>query len=566
MGNKTHIDIFSGIGGFSLSSQRAGLETKVFCEIDKFCHQVLKKHWPNVPIEEDVKKLNGEKYKNAFLLTGGFPCFAEGTLILTYEGYKPIENLKKGDIVLTHKGRWKKITSTMQRDNAEIYLIKAQGILPTKTTLEHPYYANGGEWKTVGELKRGDKISQVIPIGKFEDSHNNYFWWLVGRYLADGWRIINNNKGRVVICCNRKESDELAKRIIDAGFNYSKASERTCDKFHITRIWFYKFLEPFGKYAYGKTIPGFIFELKKEKIQSFLDGYFTGDGCVQNNHKGKGSFRRVTTVSKELALGVALLIQKAYGVVANLTTYIPKGEKSIEGRIVHQREMFFVTIPERNKSAYIDGIYGWKHFRNKELIGLGRVYNISVEEDESYIANGAIVHNCQSFSVAGKQKGKEDDRYLWPEMFRIITEARPRWIIGENVLGILNIALDDVMENLKSIGYEVMPVIIPACALNAPHQRNRVWILAHDSTLNKLSNENKSIKFDEEFLNYWTEAWYPMAMKYCQSNNNEKVELEDYKSTAGNHRIQRLKALGNAIVPQVAYILIKTIMELDSEN
>ena len=87
---------------------------------------------------------------------------------------------------------------------------------------------------------------------------------------------------------------------------------------------------------------------------------------------------------------------------------------------------------------------------------------------------------CQPFSVAGKQRGKDDNRYLWPEMLRVIREAKPTWIIGENVAGIVNLALDQVCTDLEAEGYEVEPIIIPACAVDAPHKRDRVWIIARD--------------------------------------------------------------------------------------
>ena len=85
---------------------------------------------------------------------------------------------------------------------------------------------------------------------------------------------------------------------------------------------------------------------------------------------------------------------------------------------------------------------------------------------------------CQPFSCAGKQRGKTDNRYLWPEMLRVIREAKPTWIIGENVAGIVNLALDQVCTDLEAEGYEVEPIIIPACAVDAPHRRDRVWIIA----------------------------------------------------------------------------------------
>ena len=86
---------------------------------------------------------------------------------------------------------------------------------------------------------------------------------------------------------------------------------------------------------------------------------------------------------------------------------------------------------------------------------------------------------CQPFSVAGKRRGKEDDRYLWPEMLRVIREIRPTWVIGENVPGIVNLALDTVLSDLENEGYSTQAFIVPACGVDAPHRRDRVCILAY---------------------------------------------------------------------------------------
>jgi DNA (cytosine-5)-methyltransferase 1 len=86
---------------------------------------------------------------------------------------------------------------------------------------------------------------------------------------------------------------------------------------------------------------------------------------------------------------------------------------------------------------------------------------------------------CQPFSLAGKRKGKEDDRYLWPEMLRALTHLRPTWIIAENVPGLIGSGLDTVLFDLESLGYATTTLVVPACAVGAPHLRQRLWILAH---------------------------------------------------------------------------------------
>jgi len=90
---------------------------------------------------------------------------------------------------------------------------------------------------------------------------------------------------------------------------------------------------------------------------------------------------------------------------------------------------------------------------------------------------------CQPYSMAGKRKGKEDERHLWPEMLRTIREVQPSWVVGENVFGITNwdggVVFNEVQADLEAEGYEVQPYVLPACAVNAPHRRDRVWFVAH---------------------------------------------------------------------------------------
>ena len=123
-----------------------------------------------------------------------------------------------------------------------------------------------------------------------------------------------------------------------------------------------------------------------------------------------------------------------------------------------------------------------KHWPNVPIIP--DVRDINGKEIETDVLVGGFP--CQPFSVAGKRKGKEDERHLWPEMFRIIKEARPSIVIGENVPGIINVqmALGQCVADLEGEGYKVQPVVLPACSVNAPHRRYRVFIIAMVDTDN----------------------------------------------------------------------------------
>jgi site-specific DNA-cytosine methylase/intein/homing endonuclease len=509
------ISLFAGVGGLDLGVRLAIPEARTVCFVERelYAAAVLAARMEEesldpAPIYSDVCTFSARGWRGKVdLVHGGIPCFGEGTMVLTKRGYEPIESVAVGDFVLTHKRRWRRVTKTMSRNDASLIKVKAQGVPGVITTKEHPFYARvrgkkwnndrrtyerdfgEPEWVEAGSLGRDHFLSQTMPDGT-ATGYRPEFWWLVGRYLADGWRVKRHKTGsgnpatglgKVVICCAHKETEELRSRIESAGFNATEVTERTATKFHIHGKSFYGFLEPFGRGARGKKIPGFALELDKERARALLDGYLSGDGYRGFNRDPKYKQWAATSVSKALALGVALLAQRAFGVIASVRKSRVKPTTVIEGRVVNQRTRWIVTIPDSNRSAFVDDGIGWKLVRSVEPAGSGRVFNLEVDSDNSYIADGAIVHNCQPYSLAGEQKGNEDERALWPEFARIVAECRPSLVFIENVPAfVIRGGFRPLGEELCRLGYELEdPVFLAAGDVGAPHIRERVFILAH---------------------------------------------------------------------------------------
>ena len=204
---------------------------------------------------------------------------------------------------------------------------------------------------------------------------------------------------------------------------------------------------------------------------------------------------------------------------------------------------------------------------------------------------------CQPFSVAGKQKGKGDDRYLWPEMLRVIRELTPRWVVGENVPGILRIAAGEVVSDLEREGYWVAVFNFEAAAVGAPHRRERVFFVANSNGTGLQGRLGRELQECADQRSTGQDGVYvadPIRFDSAGINRRkQKMRLENRGSegrarstepglggmadgfscwldepvgvpkatTKREHRADRLKCLGNAVVPQQAYPIFKAIAD-----
>jgi len=215
---------------------------------------------------------------------------------------------------------------------------------------------------------------------------------------------------------------------------------------------------------------------------------------------------------------------------------------------------------------------------------------------------------CQPFSMAGKRKGTEDERYLWHEMLRAIQEIKPKFVIAENVFGITNIdgvlVFEQVCLDLEAEGYEIQPFIIPAAAKNAPHRRDRVWFIAYSKSNGREKSRkriNEWEKYKQEGNSVWgkptsisssrtitnsknfrsknalengkleggrfrfgnkSHTWnsFPLESPICGGDDGLPSELDGI--TFSKWRAESIKGYGNAIVPQVAFEIFQQLSKL----
>ena len=378
---KTLGSLFSGTGGFELGGLLAGIEPRWLREIEPFAVLVTHKRFPGVKQYGDVCKLKGGELEPVDIITFGFPCFPAGTLVLTESGYVPIEEIEVGMKVLTHKGRWRKVTATGAKQGETVVLKGNHYGL--ECTPNHPIYSldemNKDVWIPAVEMegRQWAVPKSVERLPKPEISEDTLY--AIGRWLIDG-------SSHVLVEMRTKNTE--------------------------------------------KIMPGWIFGMRESCRASMLRGILESEGS-----RAEGNIWKISVENKRMAESIRLL-----GEIQGYTTAVEK-----------EKDVYLVVIePEEHKS---DELHGWYKVREVKRTNETKVvYNLTVEEDNSYVADGIVSHNCQSVSIAGRREGLKHIEHsgekttrsgLFYEAIRIIKEMRdatdgkyPRYAVAENVPGL----------------------------------------------------------------------------------------------------------------------------------
>ena len=529
-GNKMVLRVlenFAGIGTQRMALENLGIDHEVvgITEIDKFAIKSYEAVHGEVNNLGDISKVDPNDVPDHDLFTYSFPCFTGDTLVLTDSGYKRIDEINIGDTVLTHTNQYKKVTNVFNQGVKDIVNVKGMAIHNIKTTENHKFLTrerykswnndrrsydrlfHEPQWVEAKDLTKdhylGLSINQnsEVPVwGGYSNSwntgfgvkeyhtnliapllENNNFWWMMGRYVADGWC---RKHGGIVIAVPDVKLEEFENRVKGL-FDYNIAKERTVNKVHIPIKELSLFTEQFGYYAHGKKISDEVLNLPVDLLKYFIEGYFSGDGSYSETN----NLYKCTTTSEELVYGIGQCIAKVYHRPYSIYKTDRPDTHIIEGRTVNQRDTYSLTFKmatgKQDKAFYEDG-HIWFPFNGLERDGKETVYDIEVEDDHSFTVFNTIVHNCQDISVAGKGRGFEKGSgtrsgLLW-ECEKVIEAKKPKYLLMENVKNLVSKkfmpGFQEWLLALEEMGYTNYWKVLNAKDFGIPQNRERVFCVS----------------------------------------------------------------------------------------
>lgn len=453
-----YLSLFSGIEAASVAWKPLGWQCVGVAEIDPFPCAVLAHHYPDVPNLGSVTDITDEQIAALGpidVVVGGSPCFTAGHLVLCKRGLIPIEDVAVGDEVWTHAHRWRAVTATMTR-RAPTVRMRGQGHAAMRSTPDHKFYAartqrtwNGHgytrsvvepEWVAASDMagKRWATPIEITGLAAPQDLESLDAAYLAGLYLGDGHigKHAEKVKKAVILSVGNHKRDRLAERLRAAwGVITVTPHGESVTRLQLSRTRVAcALLREFGEYCHRKTIPPWALCAPREWREALLAGVLDTDGSpIANGY-------RITTVSRALAVGLRLLAASlGYATTLDFTERPP--QTVIDGRTVNQRDTWTVYMRKAARASELRAAgHAWGLVRSVSDAGVDTVYDITVDEDHSFVCDGLVVHNCQDLSVAGKRAGLAGERSgLFHEQLRIFHAARhlcgARFLVWENVPG-----------------------------------------------------------------------------------------------------------------------------------
>lgn len=348
-------------------------------------------------------------------------CFPAGTKVSTPNGLVNIEELKTGDVVLDKDGNPQRVHRNLERETDDLVYVKAAGLHDLLTTKEHPFWCRPvikrnnnvpiyGEprWVPAGNLKTADRIALFVPKPGDKNVDKD-FAYLLGRYIGDGWKTPSNRKKhpyRYYICAPFHEQNILESYFKKAKVTYGKSLNKTVVEYNVhvqgtNNMRLIELFDDCGRYAKNKRVPSSVWSWHPDSIKAFLRGYFDADGCFDSSQNSM----RFNSISYELVLNISELIRMVYHTNVSITKRVPTATAIIDGRTGNQSVSYegrYRLDPPMRKDYDFDEQNNimWVNVSpsKKDAPAESTVFNLSVENNPTFIANGAIVHNCSAYN------------------------------------------------------------------------------------------------------------------------------------------------------------------------
>jgi len=518
------IDLFSGIGGFSLGFQRAGYQftEHYFSEIDKSAIANYKKNFPNAKYIGDITTIQPANLAGADIITFGSPCFVKGTKTLTNRGFIDISEVCLNDKVLSHTGKWQSVTQINERiHSGYIHTIRiGKDTEPIVCTPEHPFLVVKRNLK-YNSKKRNYDISWTEPFWiEAKDMNDEHYVvvsnqkedidvdidvneaYLLGYYLAEGHldktirKRDNKPLYRIFFSMHEKEkqhfSDIINKitykgRFLDKtniSYYFDEKFEGKGIKGIISNERLYKLCESVGRGSDKKVVPSFILTANIDIQKSFLDGYMYGDGC----YISKSRTYQCQSKNISMAYGIRHLVLRVYNELPSIFFTEVSPLKEINNRIVHQKNYFSIKwIIDKKREVFsykVNNNIVVKVLKNEKERTTIPVFNFTVERDNTYTVGNYVVHNCQDFSLAGKRAGLAGAKSSLIEYaIALIADIRPSIFIWENVKGTFssNARADfwAILQAFANIGHYTIEWQLLNTSWVLPQNRERIYLIGH---------------------------------------------------------------------------------------